>query len=146
MSDVINRFNVGFTESKSSIPVTFASGGGGGGNYERLQQKPRINDVELVGNKSSSDLGLADASTVNAILSFIAGTEQSMIATKAYSEHDLVIIENKLYVVTSPIEVGSRFVVGTDFQPPGNSRIKKISAVSRMIYNAFLFFKTEVNS
>lgn len=115
MSDVINRFNVSFTESRSSIPVSFESGGGGGGgNYERLQQKPRINDVELVGNKASSDLGLADASTVNAILSFIAGTEQSMIATKAYSEHDLVIIENKLYVVTSPIAAGSQFVVGTN--------------------------------
>lgn len=31
------------------------------GNYETLRNKPSINDVELTGNKSSSDLGLASA-------------------------------------------------------------------------------------
>ncbi len=31
------------------------------GNYETLRNKPSINDVELTGNKSSSDLGLANA-------------------------------------------------------------------------------------
>lgn len=37
-------------------------GGGGGGttNYNDLSNKPKINNVELSGNKSSSDLGLQD--------------------------------------------------------------------------------------
>lgn len=38
------------------------SGGGGGGgasNYNQLTNKPQINGVELTGNKSSSDLGIA---------------------------------------------------------------------------------------
>lgn len=41
------------------------NGGGGGGegtkNYNQLQNKPKINDVELAGNKSLDDLGIASA-------------------------------------------------------------------------------------
>ena len=121
MSDVINKFSVGFNESKSSIPVIFESGGknhgggtGGDGNYEHLQQKPRINNVELIGNKTGVDLGLVDSTTTNAILSMIAGVEKSAIATKDYSAHDLVIVENKLYEITDDIVSGSPFIVGTN--------------------------------
>ena len=41
-----------------------ANGGGGGGgttNYNLLENKPQINSVELSGNKSLSDLGIASA-------------------------------------------------------------------------------------
>lgn len=114
MSDVINRFNVGFNERKSSIPVIFEIGGHGDGNYNHLEQKPRINNVELVGNKTGTDLGLADAALINAILSIIAGVEQSMVVTKAYAEHDLVIVGNNLYVITSPVGSGSQLVTGTN--------------------------------
>lgn len=44
--------------------VTLTEGGGGGGgtdDYSDLTNKPQINSVTLSGNKSSSDLGLADA-------------------------------------------------------------------------------------
>ena len=34
------------------------SGGGGSRNYEQLSNKPKINNVELIGNKTGSDLGL----------------------------------------------------------------------------------------
>ena len=42
------------------------SGGGGGGttNYNLLSNKPQINSVELSGNKSLSDLGIASASAL----------------------------------------------------------------------------------
>lgn len=46
-----------------------AEGGGGGGDtgdYEDLSNKPKINSVTLSGNKSSSDLGLAAASDLEA--------------------------------------------------------------------------------
>ena len=36
-------------------------GGSGTSNYERLSNKPHINDVELIGNKTSADLGLQPA-------------------------------------------------------------------------------------
>lgn len=48
-----------------------AKGGGGGGgtsNYEDLSNKPQIGGVTLSGNKSASDLGLADDNTVQGIL------------------------------------------------------------------------------
>lgn len=35
-----------------------AGGGGGTSNYAQLTNKPRINGVELLGNKTASDLGL----------------------------------------------------------------------------------------
>lgn len=116
MSNTISTFDVQFKESSSQIPLRFdsGSGGGGGGNYERLQQKPKINNVELVGNKTSADLGIADAAAINMILSLITGIEQSMTATKAYGEHDLVIIGNELYEVTAAIASGSSFVIGTN--------------------------------
>jgi hypothetical protein len=43
----------------------YLSGGGGGGttDYTDLENKPKINNVELSGNKSSSDLGLQDVLT-----------------------------------------------------------------------------------
>ena len=44
------------------------SGGGGGGgtdDYTNLSNKPRINDITLVGNKSLTDLGIASAAALN---------------------------------------------------------------------------------
>lgn len=38
------------------------SGGGGTSDYDSLSNRPQINSTTLTGNKSSSDLGLADAS------------------------------------------------------------------------------------
>lgn len=42
-------------------------GGGGGGttNYNQLTNKPRINGVELVGNKTTAELGIKDGQTPN---------------------------------------------------------------------------------
>lgn len=52
-------------QSALSGSVFRSSGGGGGGttDYEQLSNKPKINSVELSGNKSSSDLGLEAAGT-----------------------------------------------------------------------------------
>lgn len=38
-------------------------GGGGTTNYERLRNKPQINSVELIGNKSLEDLGIENDKT-----------------------------------------------------------------------------------
>lgn len=45
------------------------NGGGGGGttNYNALNNKPQINNVELSGNKTASDLGLASRSEVRSV-------------------------------------------------------------------------------
>ena len=51
-------------------------GGGGGGtsDYEELSNLPKINDVELKGNKSLSDLGIASAEDVEDIEAVIPAT------------------------------------------------------------------------
>lgn len=49
-------------------PVTYLlaviKGGGGTSNYNQLSNKPQINDVELTGNKSLHDLGIAGEDTI----------------------------------------------------------------------------------
>ena len=46
----------------SNEPIDFdVVGGSGTSNYERLSNKPHINGVELIGNKTSEDLGLQPA-------------------------------------------------------------------------------------
>ena len=120
MSDVLNRFSVGFNESKSSIPVVLENGGGNtgsgstDGNYEHLQKKPKINGIELIKNKTSADLGLADITIINSILSMIAGVEQSTTATREYVAQDLVIIGTDLYEITTAVTRGTQFEVGTN--------------------------------
>lgn len=47
-------------------------------DYSEITNKPKINNVELYGNKSSSDLGLADTTTVGD-LTTLTTTEQSSI-------------------------------------------------------------------
>lgn len=43
------------------------------GDYNELTNKPKINGVELLGNKTASDLGLASEADLNAVISDIGG-------------------------------------------------------------------------
>ena len=56
----------GTIKAKKTLSGTVlrSQGGGGTSDYEQLSNLPQINDVTLIGNKSSSDLGLADANDV----------------------------------------------------------------------------------
>lgn len=47
------------------------------GNYEDLSNKPKINDVELVGNKTLDDLGIASKEYVDDLI----GNINSILAT-----------------------------------------------------------------
>ena len=47
--------------------ISYGGGGsssGGTSDYNELTNKPKINNVTLSGNKTTADLGLADASTI----------------------------------------------------------------------------------
>lgn len=56
----------GTIKAKKTLSGTVlrSTGGGGTSDYEQLSNLPQINDVTLIGNKSSSDLGLADAADI----------------------------------------------------------------------------------
>ena len=58
----------GTIKAKKTLSGTVlrSTGGGGTSDYEQLSNLPQINDVTLIGNKSSSDLGLADATDIPA--------------------------------------------------------------------------------
>lgn len=55
--------------TSDAVAKAIAGGGGGGGStdYADLTNKPKINNVELSGNKSSSDLGLANEANLNTL-------------------------------------------------------------------------------
>lgn len=63
--------------------ITDGQGGGGGGttDYEDLDNQPSINNVTLIGNKTSADLGLV-ANATGQSLTF--GVDQNGILTVTY--------------------------------------------------------------
>lgn len=72
------------------------SGGGGGGttDYEDLDNLPKINSVELKGNKSLSDLGIASAQSVTNItngesINNFAGVETALATKQTASDNSL---------------------------------------------------------
>lgn len=62
------------------------SGGGGGGttDYEALSNKPSINGVTLIGDKLTSDLGLADNDYVNDTVAY--AISQAKEEMRAYTD------------------------------------------------------------
>lgn len=59
--DVLLTDDLEVNKKTLEIEVTTSSGSSGGTkNYEKLINKPSINDIELVGNKTSSQLKLQD--------------------------------------------------------------------------------------
>lgn len=63
---------VSFSTLALAKAYTDAHGGGGGGgtsNYNDLSHKPKVNNVELSGNKSLDDLGIQEKLTIDSALS-----------------------------------------------------------------------------
>lgn len=70
------NFKASFSPSKNSYTANFSIGGEGAtADYLRLYNKPQINSVELVGNKTSLELGLASL-------------EQGLLAQSALQPND----------------------------------------------------------
>lgn len=76
------------------------SGGGGGGtsDYTQLSNLPQINSVELTGNKSLSDLGIASEESLSAVLDDLA---DEFDATATYAVGDFAIADGVLYKCTT---------------------------------------------
>lgn len=50
--------NITLNQSGSTLTISSTGGSGGTSNYSDLSNKPKINNVELSGNKTTSDLGI----------------------------------------------------------------------------------------
>ena len=59
-------YKLDITDVNGTIVTPNLKGGGSGGttDYEALNNKPKINNVELSGNKTSSDLGIEEIKTI----------------------------------------------------------------------------------
>ena len=54
---------VGVIEARKQLTGNIKEGGSGGtSNYEALSNKPKVNGIELTGNKEFEDLGLVEMS------------------------------------------------------------------------------------
>ena len=68
--------------------VAYGKGNGGGGgttdNYNELSNKPQINSTTLVGNKTTSDLNLADGTSI-----YVDANDKLAIAEVEIPEADI---------------------------------------------------------
>lgn len=87
-----------------------ATGGGTGGttNYNDLSNKPQINSVVLSGNKTSADLGLADASDIPTALSDLTDdvTHRTVTDTEksTWNSKQSALDSTQLFAVNSGID------------------------------------------
>lgn len=86
LSDVLPSVNNGETKKITLEQIKNLAGGGSGGtsNYEDLTNKPKINDVELIGNKSLSDLSIQSTSNLVTNLSSSSTDKQYPSAKCVY--------------------------------------------------------------
>lgn len=75
-----------------TIDDVFANGGGSS-NYNDLTNKPRINNTELIGNKTDTDLGLATKTELNAKQDVITGGNGIDVS------NDVVSVNNGTYLI-----------------------------------------------
>lgn len=59
--ELVAGTNITLDQEGSTLTINSTGGSGGTSNYNALTNKPKINNVELNGNKTSSDLGLQPA-------------------------------------------------------------------------------------
>lgn len=102
-----------------------AGGGGGGGssttNYNSLTNKPKINGVELTGNKTSADLGVGDKTYIY--------SQSSALATWEIN-HNLA-----KYPAVSIVDSGGNVVIGDiKYIDQNNLTISFMSAFSGKAY------------
>ena len=56
--NILEGKNIKITQEGKNLIISSTGGSGGTSDYKELENKPKINDVELIGNKTLSDLGI----------------------------------------------------------------------------------------
>jgi hypothetical protein len=99
----------------------WVAGGSGGGttNYNNLSNKPRINNVELSGNKTSGDLGLATS----------AQGAKADSALQSFTETDPLSLHTTAKITTVNVEsaVDLKHAAGSDNQVASDFDIKDLT-------------------
>lgn len=114
--------------TSDAVAKAIAGGGGGGGStdYTDLSNKPKINNVELSGNKSSSDLGLASDTDLNT-LSDNVGDLSSLTTTDKTS---IVNAINEVAGGGGGSSGGVKYVGKLGLQTSGSVKISGITYVT----------------
>lgn len=103
LNDIIPSVNSGETKKLSldNLKTLIGSGGGSAGtsNYEELENKPKINNVELVGNKTLNELGINIPDTSNFITKDV--TNLTNYYDKTYINNTIGNIETTLQNINS---------------------------------------------
>ena len=108
-------------------PNLQGQGEGGTSDYEDLDNKPKINNVELIGNKTDADLGLATKTELNAKQNVITGgngidVSNDVVSVDLRGTNDILgFTQGQL--MASPREIAihestRRYLVSTDYNYP----------------------------
>lgn len=82
---------------KDGVDGYSESRGGGVSNYDNLTNKPKINDVELVGNKTSEELGLASKKDVQELLNNKVDKEEGKgLSSNDFTNEDKNKVDNSV--------------------------------------------------
>ena len=131
-------------------PAGSGSGGSGVSSYNELQDKPRINGVELLGNKTSDDLGIKVTGKLVSISNdSVFSTEQIKELKQSLTDNQFVVIEynnNEVYsynsvsgyqlsddsvmLYMSIVEDSVNKIVGIQISPDVQVDIRTITSVS----------------
>ena len=121
--ELLFTLNMETAELVSSIDLY--AGGTGTNNYNDLTNKPQINDVELVGNKSLSDLGIQ--ATISDIDTIRSGAAAGATAVQPAALSDYQPIISDLDTIRSGAAAGATAVQPaalSDYQPKIDSSHK----------------------
>lgn len=104
-----------FKLPENNIKASFSISGGGGGtyDYERLDNKPSINSVELIGNKTSAELGLASISDIPTLQDLVtpeqlgainSGATSTNIAQITTNANNIILVSNSVTSLASTVQ------------------------------------------
>lgn len=104
-----------FRLPENNIKASFSISGGGGGtlDYERLNNKPSINNVELIGNKTSAELGLASISDIPTLQDLVtpeqlgainSGATSTNIAQITTNANNIILVSNSVTSLASTVQ------------------------------------------
>lgn len=104
-----------FKLPENNIKASFSIPAGGGGtyDYERLRNKPSINEVELIGNKTSEELGLASIGDIPTLQDLVtpeqleainSGATSTNIAKISTNAGNIILINNTVSDLSSTVQ------------------------------------------